>query len=859
MQKNSEQMHFRTFEIVAVTLAVSVVSAGLIYWNKIGNDRSEIVGPEISIQWLESGGVDSAPVIEESPSVKNTSQKFNSPEDEIAARAVGEEIISLREDAIQVFKGGKENQLVAKVYATPMYYLDKTDSTYKEIDTSIHKISDSAKANPSIEFDEYIDAGNYKATWFKDKPWNYKFYSGNSWIQYEALFEESDSLDIKVDVTKTGIKETITLKNNTAPTKLQWNVKRSGSGIITPSPTAVDANGKEVKVVSYQLGDVLTYQVDVSKAEFPIFVDPTSSINTTNDGYIYNDYTTVYATAHDATTGWHQHASINVGQSASGEYRVYRGFLTFAIPAMANVSSCVLHLDGTANWSNVDFELYIVSSTYSDPIVNEDFDLVGATTWNDTWNSSSYSNDDNALTFNSTGLLSILASQGNTLKLALRSKEDVANSAPTDNELVKFTSGGNAYLTIIYQPLNSFRIKSGLAVKGPLHVKVANTYDTGVTCITGTDCYSGSCYVDADGDRYAPSTGTKTCKTVSALTGTDCDDANAAIYPGTSTGCASYCNTDGSVTNVPNDTDPNGACSETTCTNYIYGWSSTSCKLYSGSSSHNGMCNGSGSCYTTVADSCSGAGAQSGSATCGSSGCLKSCPATGLATSYDTVGEVCYTSAQNSCSANYVCNSTGTCEPYNANCTNTSTRHWDATYCWIAGAQGQSCNTTCAAFNGNSPVNSCNWGVGSGSSTVCDYFYPGLYRWDGCAGPKKRTVPGFPDYCYSYQSGCDSSIYSCAATGDGYDWRICACDPTPCSCTPGSSAGSEYYSDCYGIYLYYNCNCSTYTGSTFYDEQYCPECGCTPDTYAYSDMNGNGYWCSYYYNCDCSVYEYACD
>ncbi|MFA5460184.1 MAG: type II secretion system protein [Candidatus Paceibacterota bacterium] len=56
--------------------------------------------------------------------------------------------------------------------------------------------------------------------------------------------------------------------------------------------------------------------------------------------------------------------------------------------------------------------------------------------------------------------------------------------------------------------------------------------DNGETCALAGECLSGYCYVDNDGDRYAPSSGTKKCQPSSQLSGIDCDDNNASIYPG---------------------------------------------------------------------------------------------------------------------------------------------------------------------------------------------------------------------------------------------------------------------------------------------------------------------------------------
>lgn len=54
----------------------------------------------------------------------------------------------------------------------------------------------------------------------------------------------------------------------------------------------------------------------------------------------------------------------------------------------------------------------------------------------------------------------------------------------------------------------------------------------GSACTTNDECVSGNCYVDADGDRYAPAAGSKTCKASAQIAGTDCYDGNASAYPG---------------------------------------------------------------------------------------------------------------------------------------------------------------------------------------------------------------------------------------------------------------------------------------------------------------------------------------
>ena len=267
MRKNFGSISFRTLEIIAVTLAVSAMAAGVIYWQLF-----RVTSPEITSKWLESGGI--ASVMAQLPDPKVAPKEFATTTDEVAARKPGEEVVSMRQANIQVFKSDKPGEFKAKIFTSPKYYLDKTDSIYKPIDASVHQIADIAKSNPEKQFDSFVDAGIYTATWFADKPWDYKFFVGDSWIQYKALFGVSSVVTIVVQTEKTGIGEIITLVDSTAPTKLQWTVSQSigKSAIVTQKPSAKDANGKEVSVVSYQVGDTLTYQIDATNAIFPIVI-----------------------------------------------------------------------------------------------------------------------------------------------------------------------------------------------------------------------------------------------------------------------------------------------------------------------------------------------------------------------------------------------------------------------------------------------------------------------------------------------------------------------------------------------------------------------------------------------------------
>ena len=73
------------------------------------------------------------------------------------------------------------------------------------------------------------------------------------------------------------------------------------------------------------------------------------------------------------------------------------------------------------------------------------------------------------------------------------------------------------------------------------------------SCSDGGECCSGNCYVDADGDGYAPSGGSKTCRaSAPTYSGTDCDDSCGSCYPGST---AATSNPDGRDQDCSGGTD----------------------------------------------------------------------------------------------------------------------------------------------------------------------------------------------------------------------------------------------------------------------------------------------------------------
>jgi hypothetical protein len=250
---------------------------------------------------------------------------------------------------------------------------------------------------------------------------------------------------------------------------LSWRVTRSpdAGAIVTPPPTAQDAKGKNVPVAVPPAGDVLTYDVDVIGATFPVTVDPTSVV-TSNDGSLYSYGNTTYATSRDASAAKDVNPAswLRVGQLLDVTlYLVFRSYFSFAIPDMSTLIAASLFLEGKVDDSTTDFGIYIHTSTYSNPLVLNDFDLFDGwragnthtgTVLNNSWNSSSYSATWNEIVFNAAGLAAVLAKKNDTFKMAAISKEDYDNSAPPDTESVVFegssVSGKEPYLSITYTP-----------------------------------------------------------------------------------------------------------------------------------------------------------------------------------------------------------------------------------------------------------------------------------------------------------------------------------------------------------------------------------------------------------------------
>lgn len=189
-------------------------------------------------------------------------------------------------------------------------------------------------------------------------------------------------------------------------------------------------------------------------------------IEATNDGRLRVWHETVYTTARDDATNVDLTTEqFQVGQTNAGNYYLYRSFASFVLPEMTAITSVSLFLDGVTNSSGADFEIYIFTSTYTNPLETGDWGLfdghqaTGAyngTILNDVWLSddATYSANWNEIVFNAAGRAAVLAAQNTTFKIAVISKEDYSNDQPGEDEFIVFSSsfseGAEPYLKINY-------------------------------------------------------------------------------------------------------------------------------------------------------------------------------------------------------------------------------------------------------------------------------------------------------------------------------------------------------------------------------------------------------------------------
>ena len=409
----------------------------------------------------------------------NQAQKDSVIRAEMLRASPGDELISMRKKQVKTFKetGGRFS---SKIFLKQKHYFDESDSMYKDIDLTIHDVADDVKADPGRQFDNYVDAGRYRTTWFKEKPWDYTIRKNDYFVTYTALFDTS-GIRIITDYSEEGVKQSIVLQDSTSGTSFNWLIEtntvmtfnngvtvfKDGSGeFLFRIPKAISWSGNitPIDVVTSLHGDTLSYDLIIpSDSIYPITLDPVTLLSRSgatnalesNDGSTYSGARDV--TDYDTTQ------SVRLGQINNGTYYVYRAHLHFdtsSLPDWADYDSVKVAVGTiTSDSDNTSFDIHLVESTTSGTSVSSDWfnDFPGwaasgsysVTDLTTPVSSSGYSISDTVkVKLNATGLTKI--STTDSTRFFVLSSRDIGNNAPSGNEYFFF--GNDGYIQVWYSP-----------------------------------------------------------------------------------------------------------------------------------------------------------------------------------------------------------------------------------------------------------------------------------------------------------------------------------------------------------------------------------------------------------------------
>lgn len=126
-----------------------------------------------------------------------------------------------------------------------------------------------------------------------------------------------------------------------------------------------------------------------------------------------------------------------------------------------------------------------------------------------------------------------------TYKLVFSTSSSPTVNCTSDTQIYTGTSASYLHSdltngTTYYYRVCAFDAVSNMST-GSTASSTPHLLANGEVCSFGSDCTSGYCYIDEDGDRYAPASGTTKCQANSQIAGVDCCDSDSRAYPGEST------------------------------------------------------------------------------------------------------------------------------------------------------------------------------------------------------------------------------------------------------------------------------------------------------------------------------------
>ncbi len=221
---------------------------------------------------------------------------------------------------------------------------------------------------------------------------------------------------------------------------------------------------------------------DLNTMTFPVVIDPTLTVySSNNDGYIEQSSTS-YNTAWTTSTGTvHDTVDfINIGQyKFKTTYYIYRSFLHFntsALPSNAYFDNATLSLYKRTDYSTTDFDITIQNGqpTYPhDPLQTSDYNKSHYSGNGGALNTANLTSGYNPITLTN---LTWINTTGIT-KLCLRSSRDINGIAPTGNEFISVYSRDFVFayppkLVISYRNQSKIKNSGSTDIKGYLLIQI---------------------------------------------------------------------------------------------------------------------------------------------------------------------------------------------------------------------------------------------------------------------------------------------------------------------------------------------------------------------------------------------------
>lgn len=183
-------------------------------------------------------------------------------------------------------------------------------------------------------------------------------------LHYPSAWTDTD---VTLELTHKGVKETITLLSNNAPSVFLFEAEGlESTALKLQSPWLEDANGEHRDVTQriYQDGGktIVELTADLIDLTFPVVIDPTVTLQpdetASKDTYVYSL---------EPKTNYGDVAGLHYGRNSSGDkYRTFIWFDLSTIPQNASISSAIFSVYVYSGAVGVNFDIYSVTEAWDE-------------------------------------------------------------------------------------------------------------------------------------------------------------------------------------------------------------------------------------------------------------------------------------------------------------------------------------------------------------------------------------------------------------------------------------------------------------------------------------------------------------